>query len=318
MKYNKLIVSGIIISIGALFSCGYSSPAGSKKVDTPTTGEIHISADISYKPTIDQEIQIFEETYPEATIFVHYKPENELYKDLEVDSIRLIIGGREMNEAEVNYFKQREIPVKTTHVAIDGVAFVVNKENPAINISYNTLKSFFEGKINLWSELNPLGKKDSIRMVFDYPGGSNVRYLSEKFLNKQPLPSNCFGVNGNDEVLEYIQSHPNAIGVISVNYISDNSIENQQSFLDKVNVVNVSHELNDSSFYGPYQAYIKNTSYPLRRNVYIISKEIRSGLGTGFTAFVAGDKGQRIIMRAGLVPAVAPVRVVNLNTNPDF
>ncbi len=318
MKKAGFISLGTLIVGFTLFSCGNSSTTPSKKTDTPTTGEIHISADISFQPMVDQEIEIFEETYPDATIFVHYKPENELFKDLQVDSIQLIIAGRELNDAEKNYFKQKDYPLKTTHIATDGVAFVVNKENTTTQISYSALQKFFEGKINLWSELNPSNKKDSIRMVFDFPGGANVRYLSEKFLDNKPLPNNCFGVNGNEEVISYVESHPNSIGVISVNYVSDNSVEGQQSFLGKVNVVEVSHQLNDSSFYGPYQAYIKNTSYPLRRNVYIISKEMRTGLGTGFTAFVAGDKGQRIIMRAGLVPAVAPVRVVYVNTNSEL
>lgn len=318
MKLNQIIsATALLVSLG-FFSCGYSSAPSGKKVDTPTTGEIHISSDISYKPVIDQEIRIFEETYPEATIFVHYKPENELFKDLEVDSIRLIVAGRDLKEDEREYFKKRQYPVKSIHVATDGVAFVVNLDNPVSKISYNSLKDFFEGKNVLWNQLNPLGENDSIKMVFDYPGGTNVRYLSEKFLNNGPLPKNCFGVNGNEEVISYVEAHPDAIGVISVNYISDNSVEGEQSFLNKIKVVEVSHELNQESFYGPYQAYIKNTSYPLRRNVYIISKEPRTGLGTGFTSYVASDKGQRIILRSGLVPATAPVRIVQVNTNPDF
>jgi phosphate transport system substrate-binding protein len=51
----------------------------------------------------------------------------------------------------------------------------------------------------------------------------------------------------------------------------------------------------------------------LYRTVYIISREARAGLGSGFTAFVAGDKGQRIILKSGLVPATAPIRIVEIN-----
>jgi phosphate transport system substrate-binding protein len=35
------------------------------------------------------------------------------------------------------------------------------------------------------------------------------------------------------------------------------------------------------------------------------------GLGNGFIAFAASDPGQRIVLKAGLLPAIAPVRIVN-------
>jgi phosphate transport system substrate-binding protein len=33
----------------------------------------------------------------------------------------------------------------------------------------------------------------------------------------------------------------------------------------------------------------------------------------GFVSFVAGDKGQLMILKAGLIPAIAPVRMVQVN-----
>jgi phosphate transport system substrate-binding protein len=55
--------------------------------------------------------------------------------------------------------------------------------------------------------------------------------------------------------------------------------------------------------------------YPLRRQVIIISREARTGLGSGFATFVASDKGQRIILKAGMVPAKMPVRIVEVSNN---
>ncbi|MCK7525609.1 MAG: substrate-binding domain-containing protein [Ignavibacteriales bacterium] len=46
----------------------------------------------------------------------------------------------------------------------------------------------------------------------------------------------------------------------------------------------------------PYQAYIAQKTYPLYRETYIISKEAYTGLGTGFTAFVASERGQRVVL----------------------
>ena len=52
------------------------------------------------------------------------------------------------------------------------------------------------------------------------------------------------------------------------------------------------------------------SQYPLIREVYMINREGRAGLGTGFVSFVAGDAGQRIVRIAGLLPATMPVRLI--------
>jgi phosphate transport system substrate-binding protein len=50
----------------------------------------------------------------------------------------------------------------------------------------------------------------------------------------------------------------------------------------------------------------------------MVSREARAGLASGFIAFVAGEKGQRVVLKAGLVPATMPVRIVEVNNKPLF
>ena len=70
------------------------------------------------------------------------------------------------------------------------------------------------------------------------------------------------------------------------------------------------------AFYQPYQAYMAQGKYPLLRDVVMISREARSGLASGFMAFVASDKGQRIVLKSGLVPATMPIRIIEVNHEP--
>jgi hypothetical protein len=46
----------------------------------------------------------------------------------------------------------------------------------------------------------------------------------------------------------------------------------------------------------------------------MINKGNRSGLNTGFVLFMIGEKGQLIIQKSELVPAKAPVRLIQLTT----
>lgn len=287
--------------------------------DTPTSGSIHITVDESYRPMMEAEIEMFESLYVNAKIRADYRSEKEAFDDLLADSSRLIVVGRELNDTEKDYFKKIELTPKTIHIANDGLAFIVNNENPLKKMLYGSVKDIFDGKAKTWKDILPSLKADSLRVIFDHAGGGNVRMIQERFKLKETLPSNCFAVNSNAEVVGYVEKNPNAIGIISVNWISDRDDSTSLSFLKKVKVLPIgSEDVTDTSgtFYGPYQAYISNKSYPFIRETYIISREARSGLGTGFASFVGSDKGQRIVLRAGMVPAVAPVRIVNVNMEP--
>jgi phosphate transport system substrate-binding protein len=86
-------------------------------------------------------------------------------------------------------------------------------------------------------------------------------------------------------------------------------------FLDKINVIAVSKEdvaTGDNSF-QPYQAYLANGQYAFTRYVYAILADPRIGLTSGFTSFLSGDRGQRIILKSGLLPVTQPVRIIQVN-----
>jgi phosphate transport system substrate-binding protein len=86
--------------------------------------------------------------------------------------------------------------------------------------------------------------------------------------------------------------------------------------MSRVQLVGVSSENDPDAVLGyhqPYQGYLADKSYPFRRDVYIINRELGTRLATGFSSFVAGDKGQRIVLKAGLVPAYGVIRLVEVN-----
>jgi phosphate transport system substrate-binding protein len=116
-------------------------------------------------------------------------------------------------------------------------------------------------------------------------------------------------------VISYVQDHKSAIGVIAVNWISDSDDSTANNFRKNIKVVALKNDSSSQSqeYYQPFQAYIALDQYPLIRDVYLINRESRNGLGTGFASFVAGDKGQRIVRLGGLLPATMPVRIIKMD-----
>jgi len=178
-------------------------------------------------------------------------------------------------------------------------------------LRYTDIKGIFEGRISNWKQINPR-RNDAIKVVFDNTKSSTVRYIVERFKLNNKLPSYCYAVEKNDEVINYVEKHINAIGVIGVSWISDKDDSIAKGFLKRIRVAAVSSEEDPDGidFYRPYQGFIADKSYPFIREVYIINRESFTGLGTGFTQWVASDQGQRIVLKMGLVPATMPIRLI--------
>jgi phosphate transport system substrate-binding protein len=305
----------LLAGVLPLFSACKSGPEKPKFTDTPTSGEITIVCDESYQPLISVESDTFHSIYQYATVHVKYLPEGEAFRELvNNDSVRLIISSRQLNESEVEYFKGRNLIPRVTRIAVDAVALIVNPENADTLLKFEQLKNIVNGNYTSWKQMNPQSVLDSVVVVFDKSGSANARYLQQTFgLDRAALPSNWFATNSNADVADYVSKNKNAIGVISVNWISDRDDPMTDQFLSKIKVVELSPP-DTSEFAGeyfkPYQAYIALKQYPLTRDVMIISREGRNGLGTGFAAFVAGDQGQRIIRLMGMLPATMPVRLI--------
>lgn len=275
--------------------------------DTPTFGNITISADETIKPLIESEVNTFTSIYQYTKVKVNYKPEQEAFNDLMNDSTRLIIVTRSLNSSEFKQFHKWEIVPKITKIAFDAVALICSGDMKDSVISIEGLKNLLSGR-----DIKNFRKT---KIVFDDNNSSTIFVLREKTGVKQ-LSSNCYALNSNEAVLDYVKKEKNTVGVIGVNWISDNDDSTEQHFMKSIRVMAVSYTDTSESF-KPYQAYIALKKYPLWREIYILSKEAYTGLGTGLTAFIASDRGQRIVLKFGLVPATMPVRLVEL-TNENF
>jgi phosphate transport system substrate-binding protein len=302
-KMNKILLF-LLISLTTLFyNCSSDSYS-----DTPTTGTLSISVDETFKPFIDSEIDTFEKIYRYADVTVTYKPEGEAFNDLLNDTVKVIIVSRQLNKEELKLFERWEIVPKITKVAYDAVSLIASKELKDSTLTLNELKKLLSGE--------QIPSLKNVKIVFDNNNSSTINFLMEK-TGVTKLSPNCYALNSNKEVINYVSKEKNSIGVIGVNWISDRDDTTNLSFLKSVKVFEVGVS-DTSEFYKPYQAYIAQKYYPLWREVYIISKEAYTGLGTGFTAFVASERGQRIVLKFGLVPATMPFRLVEFVENEDL
>ncbi len=292
-------------------SCSLKGPR--PVTETPTSGAIKVGVDESYQLLLDTEIHTFQSIYKYARINPIYSNEQDIFELFIKDSIRNIVVNRSLTDKEKEYLNSQQIVPRATKIAIDGIAFIVNNQNPDSLLSFFQLKKIFTGENNTWQKISKTSSLSDLTVVFDNKKSGNVRFLVEKLGLNDSLPEYCKAVTSNANVVDYVEKHANAIGVVSVNWISDKHDSISHTFLNKVKVVAVSPVYDESSYVRPYQAYIADQSYPFIREVYYISRETFSGLGSGFASFLAGDQGQRIILKSKLVPATMPIRFIHIS-----
>lgn len=307
MKNVKTLIIPVIAVLTLLSACRERDKDG-RILDTPTSGSIKIAIDESLRPLMDAEVEVFEALYKRADIESLYYPEADAVDALLNDSVRLAIVTRRFTEEEKEYFKEIKITPKELDVAISAVALIVHRQRVDTLINMDQLQRLLRGEINRWSQL---GSEDQagIEIVFDNPNSGLIRHLKDSVAKVDTMPANAFAVENNEAVIDYVSQNENALGLIGLEWISDKQDSASNSFLKKVKVMSVA---GDSTHFKPYQAYLALKYYPLARRITILSREARMGLGNGFMAFVASERGQRIVLKAGLVPVTMPLRVVEV------
>lgn len=308
---NRLLISFIILMAMAS-GCRFFK--GDPYKNTPTTGKTTICSDETFRPVVEAEIDVFKAIYGYTEINAKYVPANEAFDLLLKDSVQLIISSRELKKDETAYLNQKKLYPRTTLAAIDAIALIVDPSNKDSLITIDQIRDILTGKITKWNQLNATSPAEPINVVFDNKQSGIVQFMNDSICKGKMATSNVFALDFNRDVIDYTATHPGTLGFIGASWITNSSDSLHLSFHKRIKVMAVSQESRPepSDYYKPYQAYMVDKIYPLTRNIYLINTEPRNGLATGFSAFVASDKGQRIILKSGIIPAVAPTRVVNI------
>ena len=303
---------GIVLLL-ALSACRSKSKEG--QTDTYSSGVIAIAADASFEPIIQEEIDVFESLYPLAGIVPRYTTEVEAINLLLKDSVRLAVATRTLTEEEMNSFHSRKFYPREIKLATDALALIVNRANPDSLLSVRDFRRILTGEAKTWKQVNSNSGLKDIQVVFDNKNSSTVRFAMDSVCGGKPLATeNVSALKTNQQGIDFVAKNPAAIGVIGVNWLGNRSDTTNLSFKEEIRVMAVSagDVATPENSYKPYQAYLYYGNYPLARPIYAILNDPRNGLPWGFTSFMTSDKGQRIILKSGLVPATQPVRIVHV------
>ncbi|WP_309612473.1 substrate-binding domain-containing protein [Flavobacterium sp.] len=294
-KLTKTLVGFALLTLLFVFSCQKKNEV----IDTITEGKATIYVDESILPIVEDEAAVFEAEY-DAKLHLVSKSENEIINDLFNDTARIVILTRTLTAKELKAFQSKKITPRIAPFATDAVAFIKSKTTNDTLIALKDVIDFVNGKV----VPNIKG------LVFDNANSSTARYISDISGVQVNNQKNVFSFKTNEEVLKYVAKNKDMVGVIGMNWIFQPPLDLQET-VDNVNVLSVK-DMNKSEYFFPTQDNLAQGKYPLARRLYIVNCQGYAGLGMGFKSFLTGERGQRIILKSGLVPERIPARKISI------
>lgn len=325
-KLNLLGAAATLILAGAFSSClKYEKAANSH-----TTGTTTLVCDNSFENIMAQEIDVFEYQYPDAHILARYATQAEAFDSLMSLNTKTIVVSRDLTKQERETLKNKRRTARSTKIAVDAVALIVNPENPVGKLTIKEVADILSGESRQWNDIWPCDLGE-ISVIFDDKASSLVTYMRDSLLNGGELGPNVYAQGSIPGVFKAVKENKNAIGILGVSWITSDMSSADMSqedlakqvlseepvegatLVNEVKVLSIYRE-GEARAYKPYQENIFNGTYPLFRQIYMITTGASGSLAGGFYAFVTGDIGQKIIMKTGIMPARASrIQVVQLD-----
>lgn len=278
-----------------------------QKVNLPNdkwhAGVAKFAADESFQPIVEQEAYIFTALNQKAKPTIIYKDENDAVQLLLDDSVRMVMLSRDLDSNEMKVLKTRNLSPEVSCFAIDAVSLIVNKASNDTLISVGQIKKILKGET-----------KSARNIVFDNAGSSLIRYFKTLCGVSQFKPNNVFALKTNKEVIRYVSTHPDAIGVTSYTWLYDPDNDYADA-VKNVKVMAVKDESNKkygNQYFKPNQSTLYLKQYPLRRSLFVVNCTGRMGLASGLEMYMISDKGQQIILESGILPNNLPEREISI------
>lgn len=179
--------------------------------------------------------------------------------------------------------KEEKATLKETVVALDGIAVIVNNENPVKNLTIEQIAEIYKGEIDNWKEL---GGKDAPIVLIGREAASGTRDGFESITDTENECQYAQELTSTGDVVQTVSSNPNAIGYASLASVGDT-----------VKVAEVEGV-------APTEKTIQDGQYKLQRQFMFVTRkdEPLSEAAQAFFDFATSEQADEWIIKAGAIP----------------
>lgn len=323
MQVNKFLHIAILFLTAVILSSCDFSQIKSKS----TTGTTIIAGDDNLEPLIKAEVSEFMRINQGSNIDAHYGPTNIIVSELINSQVRTIIVPRNFTNDERNIINQHKLEIDSYKVAIDGIAFIVNPQNPVRYLTSNEIKGIFTGEFTSWTQINSgvekqnadvknamKGNDDKIKLFIQRPHSVTYSYVKDTVLNGLDYAKTVVMCSTSAQMMNEIRNNKNAIGISNLSWLSIGKHDTLDSTVVPLKISRIyANGFQYPEYVQFHQGLVYNGTYPYTRDVWVLTLEQDINTATGFINFLLSSAGQQVVLRYGLVPVTQPVRTIQLN-----
>ena len=173
--------------------------------------------------------------------------------------------------------------LKETTLALDGIAIIVNPQNPVKDLTLEQIAKIYTGEITNWKDV---GGNDAEIVLIGREAGSGTRDGFESITGSKDACQYRQELTSTGDVITTVSQNPNAIGYASLAAIKDS-----------VKALTVNGV-------APTEATVKDGTYLVQRPFVLVTKEgvALSETAQKFFDFATSADAASIISAAGAVP----------------
>ena len=269
-----------------------STPVSQATTKAPlSTGQkqsIRISGSTTVLPIVQKAADQYMETHSDADIQISGGGSGVGIQAIGAKTVDIGMSSRDVTKDEMTKYPSFVV----TTVAQDGIAVVVNPANEIKFITQDQVKGIYLGTITKWTEINGAnvpGTNNQIVVIGrDSASGTRV-YFDEVILSKATPTKNMLEKNSNGAILQTVAQTPGSIGYVSIGFVSND-------------VKPLPIWWNSQQFIAPTLDNVKNRTYPISRDLYVITNGKPTGLTGDFIKYILSPEGQKIVADEGYVP----------------
>jgi len=177
--------------------------------------------------------------------------------------------------------KDDELNLWYVEIARDGLAVVINPENPITDLTLDQISDIYSAAITDWSELG--GAKAKIHIITREDGSGTRDAFVNLVMGESNITPKAIVQDSNGAVRQLVADDPNAIGFVSLGLVDDTvkALELDGVAATRENVL--------------------NGTYNLSRPFLFIAQSEPTGQTKEFLDFVLSPEGQQLLMNEGLI-----------------
>lgn len=299
----KIKLFSFLFFLVTFVSCELGTKLTKDTKETVVTGTTAILVDETIFPIVEDVVAVFENEYKNAKINLIAKPEGEILRLLKDDKSKIAILARNLSRSELQYYSNKNIIPRITAFGEDAVVFIAHNSNDLEAISIDQFASKLKGATSNWSPT----------IVFENPESSTLAFLKSELAIDTLDSKAVFSMKDSKELIRFIAANKNAVGIVGVNWLLQPSLDIEKEVQNvKILGIHTKGIIDGKPWVKPNQSNIADHSYPWTRKLYLLNFQGANGLGMGFASYIAGENGQRILLKSGLSPIKFPSREINV------